>query len=113
MDGQTGFLKRIIERLEAAGMAYMLTGSMAMTFYAAPRMTRDVHLVIECRPGDGAAIAALFEPDCYVDAESAEEAIAQRSVFNVIDNQRILKADFVLRALAPEEGAHNAANGSD
>lgn len=44
----------------------MLTGSMAMALYATPRMTRDVDVVIECRPEDSGRIAGLFQSDCYV-----------------------------------------------
>lgn len=40
-------LKDVCERLDRAGIAYMLTGSMAMNYYAQPRMTRDIDLVIE------------------------------------------------------------------
>jgi hypothetical protein len=43
----------VTARLEAAQIAYMLTGSDAMSYYATPRMTRDVDLVV-----------ALAESDC-------------------------------------------------
>jgi len=39
------FLEYISTRLDSAGNPYMLTGSMAMMFYAVPRMTRDIDLV--------------------------------------------------------------------
>ena len=51
MDEQLEFLKSIVSRLESAGIPYMLTGSKAMAIYAAPRMTRDLDLVIECGLG--------------------------------------------------------------
>jgi hypothetical protein len=38
----------LIDRLESAGIPYMLTGSVAMSTYIAPRMTMDVDLVVEC-----------------------------------------------------------------
>ena len=34
-------LKDVCERLDRAGIAYMITGSVAMNYYAQPRMTRD------------------------------------------------------------------------
>ena len=40
-------LKLVCQRLEEAGIAYMLTGSLAANFYAVPRMTRDIDIVIE------------------------------------------------------------------
>ena len=40
-------LKDVVGRLERAGIAYMITGSTAANFYAVPRMTRDIDIVIE------------------------------------------------------------------
>lgn len=75
----------------------MLTGSMAMAVYSVPRMTRDIDLVIECQIQDSEKIAKLFEPDCYVDRHSVREAIAKHSIFNIIHNEWIIKADFIIR----------------
>ena len=38
----------------------MITGSVALSFYAQPRMTRDIDLVIECEPDDAPRIVDLF-----------------------------------------------------
>lgn len=35
-------LRDVSERLTSSGIAFMLTGSMAMNYYAQPRMTRDI-----------------------------------------------------------------------
>jgi hypothetical protein len=37
-------LRDIISRLDASGIDYMLTGSLALNRYAQPRMTRDIDL---------------------------------------------------------------------
>lgn len=39
-------LRDVCARLEGAGVAYMRTGSLAMSYYARPRMTRDIDLVV-------------------------------------------------------------------
>ena len=97
MDEQLEFIKEIASRLESEGIPYMMTGSMAMAIYSIPRMTRDIDLVIECRPQDSDRIARLFESDCYVDRDSVREAIVRRSIFNIIHNEWIIKADFIVR----------------
>lgn len=97
MDEQLEFVKEIASRLESAGIPYMMTGSMAMAIYSVPRMTRDIDLVVECHPQDSDRIAALFESDCYVDRHSVREAIARRSIFNIIHNEWVIKADFIVR----------------
>lgn len=40
-------LKVVTGRLEGAGIRYMMTGSMAASYYAVPRMTRDIDLIVE------------------------------------------------------------------
>jgi hypothetical protein len=39
-------LRDVSRRLESAGISFMLTGSVAMNYYAQPRMTRDIDLVV-------------------------------------------------------------------
>jgi hypothetical protein len=56
-------LKILTGRLEAAGIAYMVTGSMAMNYYAVPRMTRDIDVVVDLSAGDADRLCELFEPD--------------------------------------------------
>jgi hypothetical protein len=40
-------LRDVSQRLTSGGVAFMLTGSMAMNYYAQPRMTRDIDLVVK------------------------------------------------------------------
>lgn len=46
METELDILRDVSERLESAGIEYMLTGSVAMNYYAQPRMTRDIDLVV-------------------------------------------------------------------
>jgi hypothetical protein len=89
-------LRDISMRLESAGIAFMLTGSMAMNFYAQPRMTRDIDLVVELDEVEAETIVNLFEEDYYVDSQAVSRAIAQRSVFNLIHNEMIIKVDCIV-----------------
>ena len=100
-DEQTAFLELLAERLGSLGVPYMLTGSVALTVYAEPRMTRDIDLVVDLGPGQVDAFVGAFTGDCYVDRESVAEAVAQRDMFNVIHGEWILKADFVVRKDEP------------
>ena len=97
MDEQLEFMKQIACRLDSAGIPYMITGSMAMAIYATPRMTRDIDLVIECDLLDSDRLADLFEQDCYVDRKGIRDAVSRRSMFNIIHNDWIVKADFIIR----------------
>ena len=97
MSEQLEFLKQIARRLDSAAIPYMVTGSMAMAIYAVPRMTRDIDLVVEYIPDDAERIAKLFEADCYVDAEVIRSAAIEQRAFNIIHQEWVVKADFILR----------------
>jgi hypothetical protein len=97
VDEQLEFVNLIVTRLEGAGIPYMMTGSMAMSIYAVPRMTRDVDFVIECAPEDASRIAELFRGDCYIDESSVRRAAQEHTTFNIIHNEWIIKADFIVR----------------
>jgi hypothetical protein len=45
-------LKLVSERLAAAEIPFMLTGSLALAYYATPRMTREVDLVVQLSQDD-------------------------------------------------------------
>jgi hypothetical protein len=102
LNEQLEFLRLIVERLERGGVPYMLTGSMAMSVYAPPRMTRDLDFVLECGIGDVDLVVGLFREDCYIEETAVREAIRERGSFNIIHNEWIIKADFIVRA----EGAY-------
>lgn len=97
MDEQLGFLKLVVSRLDAAGIQYMITGSMAMAIYSQPRMTRDIDLVAELNPIDVDRLVGLFRKDCYIDGEAVKDAITGNSMFNVIHKEWAAKADFIVR----------------
>lgn len=91
------FVKDIARRLDSAAIEYMFTGSIAMVFYATPRMTRDIDLVVQLRPNDAQKLVDLFSADCYIDLDSVRRAVEHSGMFNIISNELILKADFIVR----------------
>jgi hypothetical protein len=74
----------------------MLTGSMAMNYYAEPRMTRDIDLVVALEPAHSESFVRSFEADYYVDRRAVANAIARRSMFNLIHNEAIIKVDCIV-----------------
>jgi hypothetical protein len=84
-------------RLEAAGIPYMLTGSFAANYYAVPRMTRDIDLVVELSAADADRLCALFEDDFYLDRGAVRAAIAGRGAFNLIHQAYVVKVDCIVR----------------
>src|SRR6266481_7372365 len=90
-------IRDISHRFEQASIPYMLTGSMAMNYYAQPRMTRDIDVVIAIAPEDVDRVAALFRPHYYVSEESIREALVNESIFNLIHQDSVMKVDCIVR----------------
>ncbi len=97
MTDQFSILKLVAERLEAAAIPYMVTGSIAAGYYAQPRMTRDIDVVIEVAPGDAERFAAAFAPDFTVSVDTIRAAIVRQGLFNLIHVEAVTKVDFVVR----------------
>ncbi|MDQ3324004.1 MAG: hypothetical protein M3525_16440 [Acidobacteriota bacterium] len=90
-------LRDVAERFESGGIAYMLSGSMAMMYYATPRYTADIDIVVELNAAKGKQIASLFEPDYYVPHNRIKDAIARQSMFNLIHHASSFKIDCFIK----------------
>jgi hypothetical protein len=90
-------LKLVAARLEAVGISYMITGSMAANFYTTPRMTRDIDLVIELSERDVQRVTDLFQDEYYIDRDMVQRAVQSQSMFNMIHNALVVKVDCVVR----------------
>jgi len=75
----------------------MVTGSMAANFYAVPRMTRDIDLVIELSEWDLDRVIRLFQQDYYIDRDMVQRAVRDHGMFNIIHNALVVKVDCVVR----------------
>ena len=94
-------LQDAVRRLEGAAVDYMVTGSIALSYYAQPRMTRDVDLVVECSGREAREIAALFRPEYYVSDEDVTRALRDAGMFNVLHLESVVKLDFIVRSQMP------------
>jgi hypothetical protein len=97
MQNELDITQDVSARLDGANIGYMLTGSMAMNYYAQPRMTRDIDVVVALQSADAARVVALFSPDYYVSREAVDNSIAHQSLFNLIHNESVIKVDCIIR----------------
>jgi hypothetical protein len=84
MSEELDVLKEVARHLERAGIAYMITGSIAANFYTVPRMTRDINIVAELGEQDVTRFISLFENDYYLDRQTVEQAVRTKGMFNLI-----------------------------
>jgi hypothetical protein len=90
-------LMTVGRRLDALGIPYMVTGSTAVSYYAVPRMTRDIDVVVELSAEDAPRLIKAFEGDFYPDRDAVRRAVDDRGLFNAIHGPSVLKVDFVVR----------------
>src|SRR6267154_1198823 len=97
MQIQLDILREVTKRFDEAGIQYMLTGSFALNYYAEPRMTRDMDLVVALTRKDADSIIALFEGEYYVPRNAVVRAITHQTLFNIIHSESIFKVDCIIR----------------
>ena len=90
-------LKMVTGRLDAVGIPYMVTGSMALNYYAVPRMTRDIDVVVELSTPDADRMCDLFRDDFYIEPETVRESVEKRGTCNIIHMALVVKVDLVVR----------------
>lgn len=96
------FMTRIVGILEDAGVPYMVTGSLAAAFYATPRATQDVDIVIDASLAElDEVVDQLLAEGFYVSPEAARSAHRTRGQFNAIDADRGWKVDLIFRKERP------------
>jgi len=83
-------LARILEQL---GVRYCIGGSVASSVYGEVRTTLDVDFVADLDPRHVDALVAAVEPDFHVVDEAIRRAIDDRSSFNLIHEETLVKAD--------------------
>jgi hypothetical protein len=93
----SSLLEEVCLALNKANISYMVSGSMAMTLYTIPRMTRDIDIIIELNKEDIDMFYDIFAGHAYIDKLTVEEEVKRRGMFNVIDHRTGYKVDFMLK----------------
>lgn len=96
--GLDSLLRQLVEALTQFGIPHMVVGSFASSVHGEPRMTRDLDLVIDPSRDQLDRFLALLPPEhYYVDPDVARDALARRSMFNIIDMDTGWKVDLIIR----------------
>jgi hypothetical protein len=90
-------LQDLCARIEAARIGYMLTGSLAMAYYARPRMTRDIDLVIELAADEASMLTTALGADYHLDTEAVSDALREERPWNTIHLPTVVKIDLIPR----------------
>jgi hypothetical protein len=94
---QAHILLDVAGKLDALGIPFMLSGSLALSVYAEPRMTRDIDLVVELTPDGVEPLVEALSSGYYVDRDAVRKAVRARDMFNAIHRTSVVKVDFIVR----------------
>lgn len=65
----------VLDALDAAGVPYMIVGSLASNFHGIPRSTRDADFVVELPPGSLDRFDAALPPGLTLDRKGSFETV--------------------------------------
>jgi len=88
--------KSVVDILTREDIPYMVTGSIAATFYGHARSTYDVDIVIAPSEESLGALVRAVSREFYVSEDAARQALAHRRMFNIIHNTTGLKIDLIV-----------------
>jgi hypothetical protein len=90
-------LRNVLRVFTRFGIPYALGGSMASSLYGISRHTRDADITVEPFPGQEEALISAFGPEYYVSLSAVQQAVRNRSSFNIIDTTSGFKVDVFVR----------------
>jgi hypothetical protein len=94
-------LRSIVPKLEQSDIQYMVTGSIAASYYGLARATYDLDIVISATPEKLKDLISLLpKEEYYAVLQDALDAWRHQSMFNIIDTTRGWKIDLILQKSA-------------
>jgi hypothetical protein len=90
-------LQDLCARLDGAGIEYMLTGSLAASYYASPRMTRDIDMVVALGAEAVSKLASALGEDYHADKDLLADGFRLGRPCNVVHMPTLVKIDFIPR----------------
>ena len=94
-------LDLVLSLLERCGIRYMVAGSLASNVHGMPRTTYDADIVVELDRESLSALVPALGDLFYVSADAAMDALARRSMFNIVHLESGFKIDLIVRKQRP------------
>ena len=94
-------LQLLLSKLDQCRIPYMVTGSFASNAHGVPRTTYDADVVIDAEKKSVKELLSTLAEEFYLSHEAAEEALAARSMFNVVHLKTGFKIDLILKKYRP------------
>lgn len=88
-----GTLQDVTEALEAEGITYAITGSVASSVHGEPVASLDVDLIVRMKPAQATGFAQRLPQHFYRSSEALVDAARDSGLANLIDLRSSLKID--------------------
>lgn len=93
----------VLDALDAAGVPYMIVGSLASNFHGIPRATRDADFVVELPPGSLDRFGGALPPDLTLQQQGAFEAVTGTTRYLI----ELAGSPFVCELFVRSDDAHD------
>ena len=93
----------VVKALEEIGIPYYLGGSVCSSAYGIPRATLDIDIVADIHSSQVDEFVRVLKGEFYVDGEMMRRAIEDKSTFNIIHLDTMIKVDFFIPEGSPYE----------
>ena len=97
MTPELSALQDLCARLDGANIEYMLTGSLAASYYARPRMTRDIDIVVALQTAAAPRLAGILGEGYHADAGLIADGFRLGRPSNVVHMPTLVKIDLIPR----------------
>lgn len=95
--GELTILKNFTDALESIGIDYVIGGSIASSLYGKVRFTQDVDMTVEPFEGKADEFFRLVRSHFYISWDTMQQALTQRSSFNLVHLESAFKIDVFIR----------------
>ncbi len=89
-------LEPVIKALEESSIAYFIGGSIASSAYGTARATMDVDMILNLKPFQVQTFVDKLKKEYYIDVEMINDALINKSSFNILHLDSMLKIDFFI-----------------
>ncbi|MEO8085435.1 MAG: DUF6036 family nucleotidyltransferase [Bacteroidota bacterium] len=86
----------VCSKLDALGIGYMMSGSLAMSVYVPSRNSWDVDFVINLKEEDVPTFIRQFSEKYFIQPKTVLEEVKRTGMFNIIDRNNAFKVDFMI-----------------
>ena len=89
-------MEPVVKALDESSIGYFIGGSIASSAYGIARATMDVDMILNIAPFQVKSFVDKLKGEYYIDIEMINDALINKSSFNILHLDSMLKIDFFI-----------------